>query len=173
MGRATQQALHGAGPAPISIHALRGEGDVVISVLKCAKLYFNPRPPWGGRQLPTNQKDTKTKISIHALRGEGDGRPAVTGRPNDVISIHALRGEGDDLLRVKQARQCHFNPRPPWGGRRWSYDDSIVDINISIHALRGEGDSYRLRKDKIFGISIHALREEGDNNYNGHYNDRY
>ena len=145
----------------------------MISVLKCAKLYFNPRPPWGGRQLPTNQKDTKTKISIHALRGEGDGRPAVTGRPNDVISIHALRGEGDDLLRVKQARQCHFNPRPPWGGRRWSYDDSIVDINISIHALRGEGDSYRLRKDKIFGISIHALRGEGDNNYNGHYNDRY
>ena len=35
----------------ISIHALRGEGDVDLewySVLRCH--YFNPRPPWGGRR---------------------------------------------------------------------------------------------------------------------------
>ena len=40
----------------ISIHALRGEGDVVPSVHFCAAVHFNPRPPWGGRRwLHTNE----------------------------------------------------------------------------------------------------------------------
>ena len=78
----------------ISIHALRGEGDIVQ-----------------GYRFPN------IIISIHALRGEGDGEGsakevkthefqstpsvgrATTELPNimaaAVISIHALRGEGD------------------------------------------------------------------------------
>ena len=37
-------------PGIISIHALRGEGDagIVVAILKL--LDFNPRPPWGGRR---------------------------------------------------------------------------------------------------------------------------
>ena len=56
----------------ISIHALRGEGDV-------------------------HQKgqDPRCEISIHALRGEGDGQNAVDINARIGISIHALRGEGD------------------------------------------------------------------------------
>ena len=34
------------------------------------------------------------------------------------ISIHALRGEGDQALRCQRVHAKHFNPRPPWGGRR-------------------------------------------------------
>ena len=57
----------------ISIHALRGEGDEMVST------FF--------RDLD---------ISIHALRGEGDN--FVRNLPiNLTISIHALRGEGDKL----------------------------------------------------------------------------
>ena len=37
-------------------------------------------------------------------------------------------------------RRGHFNPRPPWGGRRLSQKDWQSVSNISIHALRGEGD---------------------------------
>ena len=33
----------------ISIHALRGEGDRMIWQSRAKPLYFNPRPPWGGR----------------------------------------------------------------------------------------------------------------------------
>ena len=34
----------------ISIHALRGEGDYHLSRYLSISFYFNPRPPWGGRQ---------------------------------------------------------------------------------------------------------------------------
>ena len=34
----------------ISIHALRGEGDLYKLVSVLLQLYFNPRPPWGGRR---------------------------------------------------------------------------------------------------------------------------
>ena len=57
---------------PISIHALRGEGDAFLKMVK----------------------DEFDGISIHALRGEGDmSFGAFASRP--AISIHALRGEGD------------------------------------------------------------------------------
>ena len=79
----------------ISIHALRGEGDV----------------------LPIGTAYLREKISIHALRGEGDLN-LFGGYENENISIHALRGEGDRRLAVVRTQGSHFNPRPPWGGRR-------------------------------------------------------
>ena len=61
--------------------------------------YFNPRPPWGGRQCRQCDNRDKDRISIHALRGEGDLNTwKLELNPN--ISIHALRGEGDDCSRV-------------------------------------------------------------------------
>ena len=60
--------MHGR---PISIHALRVEGDL------CPK----------SRKL-------LSVISIHALRVEGDIIGAFNGS-NNLISIHALRVEGD------------------------------------------------------------------------------
>ena len=146
----------------ISIHALRGEGDTsTVSwklqlitefqstpsvgratnpylVYKLFDCYFNPRPPWGGRQSsyqPLNRLQrfqstpsvgratgknkheiNQRQISIHALRGEGD-KCSLKLQIIKSISIHALRGEGD-----YKALQCHREPK------------------ISIHALRGEGD---------------------------------
>ncbi len=50
VGRATQQCVRYFSVASISIHALRGEGDLMGGGF------------WGNRQ----------GISIHALRGEGD-----------------------------------------------------------------------------------------------------
>ena len=61
----------------ISIHALRGEGDILN--------YY--------------QYTSRENISIHALRGEGDHERAGLGRA-DPISIHALRGEGDLRRRL-------------------------------------------------------------------------
>ena len=196
-------------PPSISIHALRGEGDLRLSLIK----------------------KSESRISIHALRGEGDvgqqkckvqqrifqstpsvGRATMTGTqifspvnnfnprppwggrqivqgyrfPNIIISIHALRGEGDSAyLRLLLPFRGHFNPRPPWGGRRQSlraqrnpsifqstpsvgratkmlprYSDMAT--RISIHALRGEGDQEEFGKRLKKLISIHALRGEGD-----------
>ena len=56
----------------ISIHALRGEGDARASLGRVSYLYFNPRPPWGGRHCLDTLAASGKIISIHALRGEGD-----------------------------------------------------------------------------------------------------
>ena len=115
-------------------------------------LYFNPRPPWGGRPGNSSSYSGHSDISIHALRGEGDSvnsvlvhriayfnpRPPWGGRPlgklgNRIkgffISIHALRGEGDPPARLLRPLHRNFNPRPPWGGRRGVF---IVQYNKRI-----------------------------------------
>ena len=93
-GRRRRHCLH-RHPAPISIHALRGEGD---------ERQRRAKTGWGisihalrgeGDQRcgdPVGQR----RISIHALRGEGDGSWASCAT-SSIISIHALRGEGDDF----------------------------------------------------------------------------
>ena len=151
----------------ISIHALRGEGDI------CFKISYN-----------------KEDISIHALRGEGD--PAAQRRkPRINLHIHALRGEGGGFGVCIMAAGFNFNPRPPWGGRPDSAEPKSITelfqstpsvgratllvvgiiygfIHISIHALRGEGDDVSPSpKEAVETISIHALRGEGDRKSGG------
>ena len=146
---------------------------------------FNPRPPWGGRQTPLGFQNLVGIFQSTPSVGRATvaqwvddsvllfqstpsvGRATATQiyRCLDInISIHALRGEGDDIHAARRiSGQDYFNPRPPWGGRRYDEDEVNRMIDISIHALRGEGDDL----DSFFGgvsvvISIHALRGEGD-----------
>ena len=95
MGRATVIACLKSLVEKISIHALRGEGDKLADGRGHLYQYFNPRPPWGGRQLQEAYDKAKKAISIHALRGEGD----IVKSLNELLNFN-------------------FNPRPPWGGRR-------------------------------------------------------
>ena len=127
----------------ISIHALRGEGDQCARGPRCTRKefqstpsvgratacsfdnsdnmdYFNPRPPWGGRQA--------LLLLFFSCRAIFQSTPSV-GRATvcwywmtsrQKISIHALRGEGDTICITARSCLTHFNPRPPWGGRRES-----------------------------------------------------
>ena len=216
--------------AVISIHALRGEGDPAPSLTSTAASTFQSTPSVGRATRYDRQADPQKCISIHALRGEGDfdtvalplfinisihalrgegdkGKTAEAAQKT--ISIHALRGEGDNqqqenpnkefpfqstpsVGRATAARTCrhpttchfnprppwggrqtlmhlvsavkNFNPRPPWGGRRAARGGRDQRVRISIHALRGEGDRLGLlRGSPNHLISIHALRGEGDN----------
>ena len=81
---------------PISIHALREEGDYAAQEQFRHITNFYPRPPRGGRPWTCLCPTRTTQISIHALREEGD---PLTHRaqPDPAISIHALREEGDLL----------------------------------------------------------------------------
>ena len=125
---------------PISIHALRVEGDLVRSL----------RASIGNR------------ISIHALRVEGDS-PPYNAYYTLLISIHALRVEGDVKTPFTKSITPYFYPRPPGGGRRRTCHVFVAQSVISIHALRVEGDLAKTG-GKVNGkvISIHALRVEGD-----------
>ena len=120
--RATHRGRQGTPVPPISIHALREEGDRAQSHPRPHRRYFYPRPPRGGRRAEVCGADRRICISIHALREEGDGFFYVKKRgkmlflstpsarratvvdgdcPRDVpISIHALREEGDVVLIV-------------------------------------------------------------------------
>ena len=79
----------------ISIHALRGEGDLCLYDRRTQILYFNPRPPWGGR--PSYRSSAAPSDRHFNPRPPWGGRhlPTAEELPEDDISIHALRGEGD------------------------------------------------------------------------------
>ena len=90
--RAALRLLHPR--RPISIHALREEGDALLAWSHAKVRHFYPRPPRGGRLLDARAQDPAARISIHALREEGD----------------------PSLSRAK-CSAANFYPRPPRGGR--------------------------------------------------------
>ena len=126
-------------PDPISIHALREEGDTYFYSTSTRNVKFLSTP-----------SARRATVLIRCITG-------VVG-----ISIHALREEGD--LEAARNGPCleNFYPRPPRGGRPFRFALLYDDITISIHALREEGDARDLAGDNTNTISIHALREEGD-----------
>ena len=104
-------------PWPISIHALREEGDGPCRWAQKPTAYFYPRPPRGGRLVAAYIKKASTKfLSTPSARRATRG-PSVFCRCGH-ISIHALREEGD----IEQ------------------YNALVHRLDISIHALREEGD---------------------------------
>ena len=100
----------------ISIHALRVEGDISVSLIIFRPFNFYPRPPGGGRPEVLPKGAGRHGISIHALRVEGDYKK-MTGDAPRLISIHALRVEGDPARKHAGAGRKNFYPRPPGGGR--------------------------------------------------------
>ena len=117
MGRATLPLLRRCPLSDISIHALRGEGDIDWSILLPNLSNFNPRPPWGGRQDSSSGSELNIFISIHALRGEGDAK--AEAHSVEVPVFQSTPSVGRATFAVFNL--CHFggyfNPRPPWGGR--------------------------------------------------------
>ena len=124
---------------PISIHALREEGDFI---------------PNGGFS-PTKE------ISIHALREEGDPCGWTSTPTHSYFYPRPPRGgrlvrrfpilQSSKFLSTPSARRATISRLPP--GKR---------PKISIHALREEGDLALDLGAQVVEISIHALREEGD-----------
>ena len=88
----TQRQRHGE--RGISIHSLRMEGDIFRNKNRTRTAYFNPLPPYGGRQHYAALVLVSADISIHSLRMEGDEVKTV-GYIATNISIHSLRMEGD------------------------------------------------------------------------------
>ena len=101
----------------ISIHALREEGDLLpIPWATCANDFY-PRPPRGGRPpVATSAADELLFLSTPSARRATDFHESQIFVIE--ISIHALREEGDlaslPLLQI----QTYFYPRPPRGGRQ-------------------------------------------------------
>ena len=89
----------------------------MFSVVRRSAVYFNPRPPRGGRLFNCHNHFCYAGISIHAPREGGDRRD-----------------------RCAVATAWYFNPRPPRGGRLSFALAALLTADISIHAPREGGD---------------------------------
>ena len=89
----------------ISIHALREEGDGTFAGLLTCPRYFYPRPPRGGR--PTAHRRTAKKTDFYP-------RPPRGGRPL-LASPHLVTA-------------FYFYPRPPRGGRPADDRQAVTDM---------------------------------------------
>ena len=119
--RATTRGLRRSCRGPISIHALREEGDAYTAECMEALKVFLSTPSARRATYARRRRADGYVISIHALREEGDRHLCRCGAGPGKISIHALRKEGDATARPSYPRESHFYPRPPQGGRRIRY----------------------------------------------------
>ena len=118
VGRATISRCCSAISKRISIHALRGEGDLKITLGKKTKRHFNPRPPWGGRP--------SRGLYSYVVPADFNPRPPWGGRPQAVAIGSVSKGfqstpsvgRATDFDVAGTHVHLYFNPRPPWGGRQ-------------------------------------------------------
>ena len=114
--RATPHQMECGQHPPISIHALREEGD--LRVLACTALFsISIHALREEGDIAAGLKTVFFGISIHALREEGDAK-TIRGRG------HRLRFLSTPSARRATTRYCrhstsntNFYPRPPRGGR--------------------------------------------------------
>ena len=169
----------------ISIHALREEGDFLLSFLPLSRVlfqstpsarratvvlstvgqkttYFNPRPPRGGRRRSPHA--TMSFSHYFNPRPPRGGRlvagDRIRGRRLFQSTPSARRATVSALARASSS--FYFNPRPPRGGRPiWqAYQGRSTGFQSTPSARRATGRLFQDFRGRY--ISIHALREEGD-----------
>ena len=125
---------------PISIHALREEGDHSRHSKTSSTSYFYPRPPRGGRRdSETNGSKTIKFLSTPSARRAT--YPQKYQHQNNPISIHALREEGDLMMLCSSVSAILFLSTPSARRATDFYYPVFANLGISIHALREEGDA--------------------------------
>ncbi len=156
----------------------------LIRSLSRQSVYFNPRPPCGGRLHNKSWVDQQGQISIHVPRVEDD-MPSMR-----IIDWKERFQSTSPVWRTtpfavqRAPAKWNFNPRPPCGGRPnvhgwrgqrqrfqstspvWRttgrYYDTWDSGGISIHVPRVEDDSEVEKMKNPTKISIHVPRVEDD-----------
>ena len=135
---------------PISIHALRVEGDIPKAGGRLPPGHFYPRPPGGGRPLTAVILSRPAAISIHALRVEGDTfRSQRRGRePKFLSTPSGWRATRDQM--IGEIEQEFLSTPSGWRATRRIFLWQKTSRSISIHALRVEGDSKNGQSFRLF-----------------------
>ena len=149
-------------PFCISIHAPREGGDKPLAISTRRTLYFNPRPPRGGRRADIVGKcHSYTEFqSTPPARGATEVGHRLSRKK--AISIHAPREGGDTRTREISKRSYIFQSTPPARGATVvciAYRTS--SIFQSTPPARGATPGVP-RPSEALAISIHAPREGGD-----------
>ena len=176
------QAYPGAGG--ISIHAPRVGGDTCWTHCPPPILYFNPRPPCGGRPSQPGQNAPqkpfqstppvwgaticmslcyiKVYISIHAPRVGGDERCLTLPGSGMLFQSTPPVWGATGRTWAMSPRPGNFNPRPPCGGRRWSDWSTSSSLYFNPRPPCGGRRVQSSGPASAFPISIHAPRVGGD-----------
>ena len=168
---------------PISIHALREEGDLGGSADTIVGIEPFQSTPSARRATQRWQINVQTDgISIHALREEGD--PGVIPNAASTAFQSTPSARRATTAPSTPTEKLPFQSTPSARRATGVMPCANFRNSISIHALREEGDLVTQRLDlvglfqstpsarratvyltpmaKEVIISIHALREEGD-----------
>ena len=122
---------------------------------------FQSTPSVGRATLPSLSRSSSYDISIHALRGEGDRRRRNLACKKCHFNPRPPWG-GRLLSQVQGQKPRNFNPRPPWGGRPRGGANSQQQRNFNPRPPWGGRQINNRNSDRKSSISIHALRGEGD-----------
>ena len=161
VGGATSFCQYGYAAKTISIHAPRGGSDFYDIIHAVFDIYFNPRSPWGERQV-SDGFCNEEKIFQSTLPVGGATEGACYHQSARNISIHAPRG-GSDRRQAKDWNLLgYFNPRSPWGERPQYLIFAKTIRKISLHAPRGGSDPQTRSERLLIDISIHAPRGGSD-----------
>ena len=146
----------------ISIHATHTGGDLDFPDGWTETRQFQSTPPIRVATIGCCKPVCFTGISIHATHTGGDATLDSGNRYNLHISIHATHTGGDVSKMAFVYTFTNFNPRHPYGWRRYKMQSRMQTSNISIHATHTGGDFYRRQSNLPQGISIHATHTGGD-----------
>ena len=115
--RATSFAYAGKLLFPISIHALREEGDSLIPPRTLPRWNFYPRPPRGGRQKVYDLTGYSVEFlsTPSARRATAPKTSSLVGALSFLSTPSARRATSIAFIKLDMA--CYFYPRPPRGGR--------------------------------------------------------
>ena len=123
----------------VSIHAFRGEGDVVARVIAV----------------------DDEEVSIHAFRGEGDS--GMCCGPSTAMCFNPrLPGGRRPCTAPTLGSSGEFQSTPSGGKATLALPGAPLEMGVSIHAFRGEGDEAAVAVGEAVEVSIHAFRGEGD-----------
>ena len=103
-------------------------------------LPFQSTLPVGGATIYTREARKADKISIHAPRGGSDPLlPVWLASPVDFNPRSPWGERRFPMVSATQKR--YFNPRSPWGERLSETEAIFLTVDISIHAPRGGSDA--------------------------------
>ena len=141
-------------------------------------MYFNPRPPCGGRRALVESGRPGKSISIHAPRAGGDhDGDDISQRFG--ISIHAPRAGGDRVTSAVRASLIKFQSTPPVrGATRIAAEQAKIDsIFQSTPPVRGATYRAKVTVGKDIFQSTPPVRgatkgDKGDTGAAGDFNPR-
>ena len=122
---------------------------------------FQSTLPVGGATISGHPHTDRLPISIHAPRGGSDWHISHFFLPIS-ISIHAPRGGSDLPITYIACRDRYFNPRSPWGERRYCRRTFDYQGRFQSTLPVGGATQAASSADELLTISIHAPRGGSD-----------